>query len=163
MALPNQASAPSWNHRHPGHSTPIRRYRTGSQNGQIPDDLPASVFRAAYAPLSALLPYSAALIHHGGIGTVAEGLAAGVPQLIVPVAFDHFDEGERLRRLGVGMTLSRRRFKPSHASQCLNTLLHSPTVAEACKEAKKRSAQENGIKVCCGIIERFSKRKRHGY
>ncbi|MHC2016252.1 glycosyltransferase [Methylobacterium sp. CM6247] len=129
------------------------------QDGQIPDDLPADVFRAAYAPLSALLPYSAGLIHHGGIGTVAEGLAAGVPQLIVPVAFDHFDEGERLRRLGVGMTLSRRRFTPSRASRCLNMLLHSPTVAEACKEAKERTAQENGIKACCGIIERFAKRR----
>ncbi|MFD1304107.1 site-specific integrase [Methylobacterium marchantiae] len=31
MAFPDQASAPFWNHRHPGHSTPTRRYRTGSQ------------------------------------------------------------------------------------------------------------------------------------
>lgn len=128
------------------------------QDGQIPSNLPSSVISVPYAPLSTLLPSAAALIHHGGIGTVAEGLAAGIPQLIAPVAFDHFDEGERLRGLGVGLTLSRKRFTPSQVIGRLGTLLQSPRVAEACRTAKGRADAENGIDLGCDIIERFSRR-----
>src|SRR6202012_1799180 len=56
----------------------------------------------AYVPLRALLPRCAALVHHGGIGTTAEALRAGVPQVIVPLAFDQFDNAARVRALGAG-------------------------------------------------------------
>ena len=43
-------------------------------------------FRTAYAPFESLLPRCRAIVHHGGIGTLAEALRAGLPQLIVPRA-----------------------------------------------------------------------------
>jgi rhamnosyltransferase subunit B len=52
--------------------------------------------------LPAVLPGAAIFIHHGGIGSVAEGLAAGVPQLIVASAYDQFENGARLQPLGLG-------------------------------------------------------------
>ena len=58
-----------------------------------------------YAPFSALMPRLRALVHHGGIGTSAQALAAGIPQLVVPFAHDQFDNAARLRRLGVADTL----------------------------------------------------------
>lgn len=130
-----------------------------SQSDQIPANLPSQVISERYAPLSALLPHSAALIHHGGIGTVAEGLAAGVPQLLVPLAFDQFDQSERLHRLGVGDKLSRRRFTPSRAAKRLTVLLQSPRVAESCRVTKDYAARDHGIRHCCSIIERFVKRR----
>jgi UDP:flavonoid glycosyltransferase YjiC (YdhE family) len=124
------------------------------QDGQVPADLPAQIIHLAYAPFSALLPRCAVLIHHGGIGTVAQGLAAGIPQLVVPVAFDHFDEGQRLKRLGLGTTLSRRQFKPARAAREIGRLLTSPMVREACIAAKTRMADEDGVRAACDIIER---------
>ncbi|MFG5411311.1 nucleotide disphospho-sugar-binding domain-containing protein [Piscinibacter sakaiensis] len=50
-----------------------------------------------YVPLGPLLRRSAALVHCGGIGTLAQGLAAGCPQLLLPYTFDHFDNARRLR------------------------------------------------------------------
>jgi len=43
------------------------------------------------------------LIHHGGIGTTAQALAAGLPQLVVPMSHDQPDNAVRIRRLGVGV------------------------------------------------------------
>ena len=68
---------------------------------QLPRDLPPGVHHVAWAPFSRLLPCLSALIHHGGIGTSAQALAAGIPQLVVPFAHDQFDNAARLERLGV--------------------------------------------------------------
>lgn len=59
------------------------------------------------AQLSGLLPRAAALVHHGGIGTCAQALAARVPQLILPAAYDQFDNGYRIERAGWGVCLGR--------------------------------------------------------
>lgn len=68
---------------------------------QLPASLPEDVHHAAWAPFGTLLPRLSALVHHGGIGTCAQALAAGIPQLVVPFAHDQFDNAARLRRLGV--------------------------------------------------------------
>ena len=73
-----------------------------SHTPQLPADLPDNVRSETYVPLSRHLQHAAAIVHHGGIGTTAAGLAAGVPQLILPMAFDQFDNARHLSRLGVG-------------------------------------------------------------
>jgi rhamnosyltransferase subunit B len=52
--------------------------------------------------LPLLLSGAAAFIHHGGIGSLAQGVAAGVPQLVLASAYDQFENGARLQRLGMG-------------------------------------------------------------
>ena len=49
-----------------------------------------------------LLPRCAALLHHGGAGTVAAALRSGVPQLICPLHFDQQQWAERVAWLGCG-------------------------------------------------------------
>lgn len=129
------------------------------QDGQIPASLPAEIIQRPYAPLGALLPRSTALIHHGGIGTVAQALAAGVPQLIVPYAFNHFDDGLRIRQKHLGTVLSRRRFTPAVAARVLDRMLADPRVIHACGLAKERMIGErrarggDGIDGACDAVE----------
>lgn len=123
------------------------------QGGQVPDDLLPDMLHVPYAPFSRLLPRCAALIHHGGIGTVAQALAAGCPQLVVPVAFDHFDEAQRLRLLGVGSSISGRSFTPAQAEQEVQRLLTNPSVARACSVAKARVNKEDGVGAACDAVE----------
>ena len=67
----------------------------------IPRTLPSDVRHVEYAPFSELLPRCAALVHHGGIGTSAQALAAGVPQLIMPMGHDQPDNSRACsRRIG---------------------------------------------------------------
>jgi rhamnosyltransferase subunit B len=122
------------------------------RNDEIPADLPPDVIHVPYAPLSRLLPSCAVLIHHGGVGTVAQALAAGCPQLIVPVAFDHADEAERVVRLGVGNSLTRWRFTAGRARQAIEGLLHSPTVAVACRKVQELMRSESGVEEACEFI-----------
>ncbi|MCA9131515.1 MAG: hypothetical protein KDA45_00100 [Planctomycetales bacterium] len=69
---------------------------------QLPSPLPPRVVAAGYLPFSQLLPHAAALVHHGGVGTTSQAFRAGVPQVVLPMAFDQFDNAERVAKLGCG-------------------------------------------------------------
>jgi rhamnosyltransferase subunit B len=99
---------------------------------QLPAPLPPQVLHVEYAPLRALLPHCAALVHHGGIGTTAEALAAGAPQLVVPYAYDQFDNAERVRHLGCGLDLPALTALDA-AEKALQHLLTDPSVRQACE------------------------------
>ena len=80
---------------------------------QLPTPLPGSVRHVAFAPFEELLPLCAAVVHHGGIGTTARALAAGTPQLVLPLAWDQPDNAARVRRLGAGSSLGTRHRTPA--------------------------------------------------
>lgn len=65
--------------------------------------LPKTIFPIHEIPHSWLFPKMAALVHHGGMGTTAAGLRAGIPALILPVGGDQPFWADRIQRLGVGI------------------------------------------------------------
>ena len=71
---------------------------TGSDLGLPPSD---DVLVRHYLPHSLIFPSAAAVVHYGGMGTTAQALRAGKPQLVVPHFGDQFDNASRLKRLGV--------------------------------------------------------------
>ena len=93
-----------------------------------------------YAPLSRLLPHAAALVHHGGIGTTAQALRAGTPQLVFPFSYDQIDNGLRLRRLGVGDLWPPAESNPNKVATLLQKLLTDPSCAESCRTCSRRLA-----------------------
>ncbi len=103
----------------------------GKSGAQVPANLPPQVLHRDYAPLRTLLPRSAAFVHHGGIGSAAQALAAGVPQLVVPYAYDQFDNGERLSRLGCGLSIASLTELDS-AEAALRRLLEDGAIGSAC-------------------------------
>jgi UDP:flavonoid glycosyltransferase YjiC (YdhE family) len=68
--------------------------------GGAPEDRVVSL---DYVDLSVLLPQAALLVHHGGMGTTARALEAGIPQIICPHGYDQPDNGARIADLGVGV------------------------------------------------------------
>src|SRR5262245_2622538 len=120
---------------------------------QLPSELPAGVAPFDYVPLGQLLPRAACLVHHGGIGTAAQGLAAGVPQLVMPLAHDQPDNADRLRRLGVGRALPPRRFtNPKNVAREL-TALDVEEVRRACREVAARFRGADPLARACELIE----------
>ncbi len=65
-------------------------------------DLPDYVFKIEFAPHDWLFPQMAAVVHHGGAGTTAAGLRAGIPTIIVPHFIDQPFWGQRVADLGAG-------------------------------------------------------------
>ncbi|MDV3221132.1 glycosyltransferase [Intrasporangium sp.] len=66
------------------------------------EDLPDSVLAIDDVPHDALFPQMSVVIHHGGAGTTAAALRAGVPQVVVPHIADQPYWGRRVHELGVG-------------------------------------------------------------
>ncbi len=90
---------------------------------QLPSPLPSDVRWQPHAPFDLLLPRVALLVHHGGIGTTAEALRAGVPQLILPFAFDQFDNGRRVQNLNAGGVVPASRANALRLRQEMESLL----------------------------------------
>lgn len=121
---------------------------------QVPAHLPATVRHISYAPFSALLPKASALVHHGGVGTTAQGLRAGIPQLVTPMVFDQPYNAVRLERLGVGRSIAPARFKPDGVADELAGLLQSSDVATRCRETARRfSSGADPVQQTCDLIE----------
>lgn len=125
---------------------------------QLPEPLPSGVHHAAYEPFARLLPRLSAVVHHGGIGTSAQALAAGVPQLVSPFAHDQFDNAARLRRLGVAKTV-----RPSDTvadwTAALRGLMHEPAVAAAVGACAARIAGERpGSDAIADRLEQLARR-----
>jgi rhamnosyltransferase subunit B len=121
---------------------------------QIPANLPAGIIHRRYAPFSLVLPRSALLISHGGIGTVAQGLAAGIPQLIMPMAFDQPDNALRLEALGVARWLQPKHFTADRVTAALRELVDKPDTKNAALTWRDRLAAASGIGTACDTLER---------
>jgi rhamnosyltransferase subunit B len=100
---------------------------------QVPANLPAQIHVEAYAPFSTLLKQASVFVHHGGIGTMSQAFAAGVPQLIMYMAHDQPDNADRVERLGAGIGLSMRQFTSDRVAKELCRLLAEPSYQEATK------------------------------
>ncbi len=121
---------------------------------QVPAELPPEVRHFAYVPFSRVLPRVAALVHHGGVGTLAQALAAVTPQLVVPRAHDQHDNAARLARLGVSATLPPRSYRGAAVADALARLLTDPRVAACCRDAARRPF--GGVDEACAVVERLA-------
>lgn len=124
---------------------------------QIPAKLPPSVRHVPFAPFGTLLPRCAALVHHGGIGTAAQGLASAVPQLVMPLSHDQPDNAQRLIRMGVADEISPRKYDGQRVAKKLARLLDSPTVQASCRELAARVRRMRPLAQTCEIIERHAR------
>lgn len=111
---------------------------------QLPP-LPPTVCHENYAPLHLLLPKAGAVVHHGGIGTTAQCLRAGIPQLVVPGRLDQFDNAQHVERLGCGRA-QRNHLDSRAMAENLQYLLTAPEVRAACRSAQAR--MEPGTVTC---------------
>jgi rhamnosyltransferase subunit B len=119
---------------------------------QIPRDLPETIRHFGYVPLSRILPRVAALVHHGGIGTSAQALAAGCRQLITPFAHDQFDNADRLVRLGVARSIVAKKYTAASATRQLSRLLGDGYVSVRCAEIAIRLRGDDALDRTCDLI-----------
>ena len=126
---------------------------------QVPAALPPTVLWQDYVPLRRLLPRLALLAHHGGIGTTAEALRAGTPQLVVPLAHDQFDNAARVAALGAGAGLPAARLDARRLERALARLLGDGRVAGRAKAASARFA---GVDAPAALALRLEALALHG-
>ena len=110
------------------------------------------VWVGAYAPHSKVFPLAAAVIHHGGIGTLAQGMRSGRPQLIVPFYADQIDNAARAARLGIARVLPPSRYRAARAARALADLLRDAVVLARSGEVRATVAAENGAIDACRVL-----------
>jgi UDP:flavonoid glycosyltransferase YjiC (YdhE family) len=120
---------------------------------QVPRTLPDTIVHIPFAPLSLLLPRCAAFVHHGGIGSAAQAMAAGIPQLIRPQAHDQFDNASRIVEQGIGMIIKPYRFTAKRVASSLGEMLSSPQVDAKCKALAIKIDRARGISQAVDRIE----------
>jgi UDP:flavonoid glycosyltransferase YjiC (YdhE family) len=92
-----------------------------------------------------LLPMCAAVVHHGGAGTVAAGLRFGLPTMVCPFFADQFMWGYFVERAGVGpKAISVNKLTPELLAQALQDLA-SPKLQRAATKLAAGIAKEDGI------------------
>ena len=80
----------------------IGRDRDPAELGPVP----ANVRVERWVPQADLMPHVAAMVCHGGSGTVTMGLAGGVPMAVVPLFADQPWNAERVDAIGAGIALN---------------------------------------------------------
>ncbi len=125
------------------------------ERAQIAAQLPDTVLWQSWVPLSGLLPRVAALVHHGGIGTTAEALRSGTPQLVAPFAWDQFDNGARVAALGVAIVIPAKRLRPRKLARSLQRLCTSPAMRDRCAQLAARFLHPHDPLALCREVERL--------
>ncbi|MFN9713745.1 MAG: glycosyltransferase [Planctomycetota bacterium] len=121
----------------------------------LPAQIPSSVARFSYVPLDLMLQRCSSIVHHGGIGTTSQGMMAGIPQLIMPMAYDQFDNAERLVELGVGTAVPVHAFQPARVTRALHALLANPDTIAKCQTVAKRLNNTKGLERSADAVERL--------
>lgn len=123
---------------------------TGWQ-GSSDEPLPENIFTLESAPHSWLFPRMAAVVHHGGAGTTAAGLRAGVPAVVIPHGLDQPAWARRVRELGVGTSLPRKKLTAERLAEAIGVVSKSEMRAAASALGEKIRA-ENGAEKAAKVI-----------
>jgi sterol 3beta-glucosyltransferase len=121
---------------------------------QLP--IPTTVFHAGAVPHDWLLERSCGMVHHGGFGSTAAGLRAGIPALVVPHIIDQFIWGQRIAELGVGpRPISRTKLKPQAMADAL-AQMKSADMRERAAQLGEKIRQERGVDEAVRLIGDFN-------
>jgi UDP:flavonoid glycosyltransferase YjiC (YdhE family) len=105
---------------------------------------------------AAAFPACRAVVHHGGLGTTAAGLRAGVPTLILSTDLDQTLWGARVKRLKVGTA---RRFSATSQKSLvadLRTILAPQYVARAREIATQMTKPAESVATAADLVENFA-------
>ena len=111
------------------------------------------VLNVPFAPFSQVFPACAAVIHHGGIGTIAQCLRAGVPSLVVPGGMDQPFNAAQVVQRQAGLWISRKRYTLSRAEQTLKALLCTSIYQDQARKIQAQIMQEDGVAALCAAVE----------
>ena len=119
----------------------------------------ANVISVEYAPYGELFSRAAAVVHHGGIGTIALAMRAGRPMLMLPgFAIDQPDNAVRATNLGVARMLTRYEYNAFSAAAELAHLLNDPSYVEKAVEIRRVVRSEDGVGAACDEIQQYLNR-----
>jgi sterol 3beta-glucosyltransferase len=124
--------------------------------GLCPANHSDRVFAIEAVPHDWLFPRMAAVVHHGGAGTTAAGLRAGVPNVVVPFMADQTFWGRRVASLGVGPEpIPHRRLSVERLSRAIRTAVSDPLMRVRAAGLGAKLRVEDGVGNAVEAFHRF--------
>jgi len=119
-------------------------------------ELPDSVLMLDSIPFSWLFPRMAAVVHHGGAGTTAAALRAGVPSVVIPFFADQPYWGRRVAALGVGPDpIPQRRLTAERLAQAIQQMMTDETMRQRAAVLGSAIRAEDGVARAVAILQQI--------
>ena len=112
----------------------------------------ASVYVCGYAPHSKIFPHAEIVVHQCGVGTLAQALRAGRPQLLVPFYGDQADNAARAVGLGVARSLSPTRYNAASAGRAIAQLLGMASYKSRAAQVQQMITEEDGAATAARLV-----------
>jgi len=125
----------------------------GGQDPSVLADLPGDPIVVGYAPQLELIRRSTLTISHGGLNTVLESLARGVPMVVLPVTNDQPGVGSRVEWSSVGQSIPVGRLTVDRLHNAICEVLGNPIYHEQAKKFQSRIESGDGLTRAAELIE----------
>ncbi|KAL0091342.1 UDP-Glycosyltransferase/glycogen phosphorylase [Phycomyces blakesleeanus] len=113
---------------------------------------PDTIMSLKSVPHDWLFPQIRAVVHHGGAGTTAAGLRAGVPTIVKPFFADQFFWGERVEEMGIGLCI--KQLTVESLSAALRVVSTDDRMLKNAKLVGEKIRRENGVETAIQCIYR---------
>jgi UDP:flavonoid glycosyltransferase YjiC (YdhE family) len=110
----------------------------------------------ARVPMPDLLRRVDAVVTHGGLNTVCEALAAGVPLVVAPIKDDQPVNAAQVVAAGAGVRVRFFRSGPDELRAALRTVLDAPTCRDGARRVQRDMARAGGAAAAVGHLRRLA-------
>jgi len=139
----------------------IQRGWAGFSEADLPPEIdPAQVLFADFLPHDWVFERAAAVIQHGGMGSIARALFHGCPLLIEPFGNDQLFNARQVQALGAGLSLHPFKATREEVTRALENLLSNPAIHNQARVLAARLQAEDGLAHACQRIEEILSRPR---
>jgi UDP:flavonoid glycosyltransferase YjiC (YdhE family) len=133
---------------------PVRVLAATNRRGeQWRAPVPANARVVDWLSYGRVMPRCAAVNCHGGHGTVARALGAGVPVLVCPEAGDMAENGARASWAGAGLMLRARRHRPRSVRRAIRRLLGDPAYRATASDVAAWGRAHDGPAAAADLVE----------
>ena len=124
--------------------------------GLVQDELPENIFVTEPVPFEYLFPKMAAVVHHGGAGTTAAGLRAGVPSVITPLIYDQRFWAWCVENIGAGTRpIAWNKVTVDNLSATIKTAVSSNSIRDNARAIGTRINGEDGVEKAVGWFNTY--------
>lgn len=117
------------------------------------DSLPDNVRVSDWFPQPSVISQADIVVHHGGNNTTNECLYYGVPAIVMPYAWDGFDNATRVDETGHGFRIHRTDWKEEELAGKLERCLDDPEIQEHMAAAKEHMQEAEGTEKAARLVD----------
>jgi MGT family glycosyltransferase len=116
---------------------------------------PENALLVPYVPQIELLKQCAAMVGHGGFGSVKEAIYMGVPMLLTPLSYDEPGNAARVVYHGLGLRLDREQVSPATLGSSIDKLLNDSSFSANAQRMSQKFIEMEQRSPACEIIEKM--------